>query len=323
MQGFSPTGLQQEVEPDANLVQPEHPPAEPLHPSPTQPRFTLNRRHFLLGSAIAATGLALYGNEISRHEIETTHRTFLLQNLHPVFNGFRIVQISDIHLDQYTEDFFLKDVIGRVNALAPDLVLITGDYCSRGPMPMSHGLKAAHHCAELLTALTCSQRFGILGNHDAAVGPREIRRYLESNGTPVLVNQYIPIQRSGQYFWLSGLDDCLSGTPNLDLALPSLKLLQQAPLVLMAHEPDYVRRIYTHARGSQVDLVFSGHTHGGQVRLPGGHPLLLPPGGMIYPEGHYFLGNLQLYVNRGLGTVGVPLRLNCPPEITVATLRPA
>jgi predicted MPP superfamily phosphohydrolase len=291
----------------------QHPALRPL----------LTRRRFLLASALSTFGVALYSNEIARHEIQTTHRTFRIRRLPPAFDGFRLVQISDIHLEDFTEEFFLRDVIRRVNALAPDLVLITGDFCSRGPLPERYSLPAARRCAELLPALTCPQRFGILGNHDAVVGPREIRGYLENEGTPMLVNQFVPIERGGQRFFLAGLDDCISGHPNLTLATPTARQTEDAPVLLMAHEPDYIRNIVAHERGAIVDYVLSGHTHGGQVCLPGGHPLLLPPGGQHYPEGHYLVGNLQLHVNRGIGTVGVPYRFNCPPEITVATLRPA
>jgi predicted MPP superfamily phosphohydrolase len=91
----------------------------------------------------------------------------------------------------------------------------------------------------------------------------------------------------------------------------------------MVHEPDYAVYIADHRRAPLIDLVLSGHTHGGQVRIPGLRPLALPPFGKLFPEGHFLIENFQLYVNRGIGTVGVPFRLNCPPEITLATLRPA
>jgi predicted MPP superfamily phosphohydrolase len=291
------------------------------HPQQSRRRFT--RRNLLLGAAVSAAGLALYSNEISRHEIDITHRTFRIRRLAPAFAGFRIVQISDIHLDEFTEDFFLNQIIRRVNALAPDLVLITGDFCSRGPLPVRFGLADAQRCAEMLRGIACPQRFAVLGNHDAVVGPVQIRGFLERNGTPVLVNQYLPIERAGERFWLAGLDDCLSGHPDLNLTIPTQREAEAGPILLMGHEPDYVQNVIASPRGALVDLVFSGHTHGGQVRLPGIKPLLLPPMGEHFPEGHYFLGNLQLYVNRGVGTVGVPFRLNCPPEITVATLQPA
>ena len=90
----------------------------------------------------------------------------------------------------------------------------------------------------------------------------------------------------------------------------------------MAHEPDFADHVAMHPKGRFVDLILAGHSHGGQIRIPGLPPLALPTYARIYPEGHYLVGNSQLYVNRGIGTVGLPLRLNCPPEITVATLQP-
>jgi predicted MPP superfamily phosphohydrolase len=91
----------------------------------------------------------------------------------------------------------------------------------------------------------------------------------------------------------------------------------------MAHEPDYADTVMAHPRGHLVDLMLSGHSHGGQIRLPFLGPLILPPLGEKYPEGHYRFNRMQLYVNRGIGTVGLPFRLNCPPEITVITLQSA
>ena len=290
--------------------------SSPLLASPR----TLSRRRFLLGSLASSAALALYSNDIARHQLQTTYPTFLISRLPPAFDGFRIVQISDLHLEQYTEDFFLTHVIDRVNALAADLVLVTGDFVSRGPLQVSLSFAAAARCAQLLAGLTCPQRFGILGNHDAAVSSRVIRDHLENHGLPLLVNQYVRIERAGQHIFLAGLDDVSGGHPNPTLAIPSTT---DAPLLLMCHEPDFVEPLALHQRAPLIDLVFSGHTHGGQVRIPGLRPLALPPLGKIFPEGHFHLGSMQLYVNRGIGTVGVPFRLNCPPEITVATLRPA
>lgn len=280
----------------------------------------MTRRAFLAASVVSTASLALYSNEIARHAVEVTQRTFFLHNLPPQFDGFRIVQISDIHLEEYAEDFFLREVIRQVNALGADMVLVTGDFVSRGPLPVSYSMAAASRCAALLSTLTCPERYGVLGNHDMVIGPRLIRDHMENNGLPLLVNQYVRVERGGAHIFLGGVDDISEGEPNLSLAVPEKP---DAPVILMAHEPDYMGRIFTHERGQFVDLVLSGHTHGGQVRIPGFRPLALPPLGKLYPEGHFFLGALQLYVNRGIGTVGVPFRLNCPPEITVATLRPA
>jgi len=289
-------------------------------PSPSRKPALLNRRNFITGAIASTAALALYSNEIGRHALEITDPTFYIRNLPPAFDGFRIVQFSDIHLEQYTEQFFLEDVIARVNAMEPDLLLITGDFVSRGPLALEMSYAAASLCGELLRKLTCPQRFGILGNHDATVGGRIIRDHMENNGLPMLVNEFVRIEREGQHIFLSGLDDYSNGQPNLAVSVPEKA---DAPVILMVHEPDYAINIADHRRGPLVDLVLSGHTHGGQIRVPGIRPLALPPFGKLFPEGHFHLGRLQLYVNRGIGTVGVPFRLNCPPEITVATLRPA
>ena len=280
----------------------------------------LTRRNFLITAATAAGGLALYSNDISRHELSITTPTFRIDNLPPAFHGFRFVQISDLHLEEYTEDFFLRRVIRRVNQLKPDMVLITGDFVSRGPMSISVSYSAAARCAELLAALNCPLRYGILGNHDAAVGSSVVRGHMEYNGLPMLVNENVRIERNGEHIFLCGLDDIAWGNPNLEDAIPASP---DAPVILMAHEPDYADTIAKHPRGSLIDLILSGHTHGGQIRIPGLRPLALPLLGKHYAEGHFQVGNSQLYVNRGIGTVGIPFRLNCPPEITLATLLPA
>jgi predicted MPP superfamily phosphohydrolase len=278
----------------------------------------VTRRNFLVASSFAAAGVAIYSNEVARHEWQIAERTFRLRNLPPQFEGFRIVQISDIHLEEYAEEYYLREVVEQVNALAGDLVLVTGDFVSRGPLTVNTSMSAAARCGAILSRITCVERYGVLGNHDAIVGSRIVRDHMENNGLPLLANEYVLVERGGAHVYLAGLDNVSEGHPNLMLAVPPSP---DAPVILMVHEPDYANNIVTHERGGLVDLIFSGHTHGGQVRVPGIRPLTLPPLGRIYMEGHFVLGQSQLYVNRGIGTVGVPFRLNCPPEITVATLR--
>jgi uncharacterized protein len=257
-------------------------------------RFT--RRNFLIGTGTTAAALAFYACEIARHEIDIVQRPIAIANLPSAFNGYRIVQLSDIHLDEYTEPFFLERIINKVNTLNPDLVLLTGDFVTHGSITFIAGKYAAHRCAEIIATLTAPLRYGIL------------------------VNRYLPIERNGDRLWLCGVDDPGQSTPNLDLALPTKP---DGPVILMAHEPDYADTVLAHPRGHLVDLMLSGHSHGGQIRLPFLGPLILPPLGEKYPEGHYHLNRMQLYVNRGIGTVGLPFRLNCPPEITVITLQQA
>ncbi len=284
------------------------------------PPQRLTRRHFLVGSGAAAAGMALYSGEIARHEIDIVRRTIYIDALPTAFHGFTIAQISDIHLVEYTEPWFLEHVVHHTNALNPDLVLLTGDFVTRGAFTFLDSNTSAHRCAEILTGLTAPLRYAILGNHDVTFGAPLVIEALTTRGTPVLVNQNLPLDLKGDRLWLAGIADAATSTPNLDLAIPATP---KAPVILMAHEPDYADTVVQHPLGPLVDLMLSGHSHGGQVRLPLLGALVLPPMGEKYVEGHFRLKRMQLYVNRGIGTVGVPFRLNCPPEITIFTLQSA
>lgn len=250
-------------------------------------------------------------------KVETTIR---IDKLPAAFDGFRIAQISDIHLDEFTEPLFLEHVVNRVNEISPDMVLLTGDYITRGSLTFISSNHAAYRCAEILSQLKAPQIYAILGNHDVAVNSALVVGALNAVKIPVLVNSYIAIDRGSSRIWLGGTDDANGGHPNLDLSIPERP---DAPVILMVHEPDYADTVLEHPRGKQVDFMLSGHSHGGQVRLPFYGPLILPPQGQKYVEGHFRLGQMQLYVNRGIGAVGLPFRFNCPPEITVHTLRQA
>jgi predicted MPP superfamily phosphohydrolase len=282
------------------------------------PRFT--RRHFLIGSGAVAAGMALYSSEIARHEIDLVPRTLAISRLPDAFRGFRIAQISDIHLDEFTEPFFLERVVRHVNALGVDMVLLTGDFVTHGSLTFIAGRSAAYRCAEILSTLTAPLRYACLGNHDVAVGSGLVVGSLAANGIPVLVDQHVPIERNGSRLWLCGVNDPDTTNPRLELAVPPQP---DGPVILMAHEPDYADTVLEHPRGHLVDVILAGHTHGGQIRLPFLGPIVLPPMGRKYPEGLFHLNNLQLYVNRGIGAVGIPFRLNCPPEITLITLQSA
>jgi len=288
-----------------------------VRPSRLADSRSLTRRSLLLGAAAAGLGVAIDANHHGRHAFEIVHRTFAIANLPDAFQNFRIVQISDIHLEEFTETWFLEEMVRQVNALHPELVLLTGDFVTRAPLPIASAWKAAGICAEILTGLTAPQRYAILGNHDVAVGATRVATPLVAHGTPVLANSYVPLERGADRIWLCGLDDVANGAPDLDLAVPADP---RAPVVFLCHEPDYVDRIVHHPRFPSIDLMLSGHSHGGQIRLPIIGPLILPPLGKRYPEGLYHFGHMQLYVNRGIGTVGLPLRLNCPAELTHITL---
>jgi predicted MPP superfamily phosphohydrolase len=231
--------------------------------------------------------------------------------------GFTIALLSDFHYDPYFSVHPLRSAIAMVNGLRPDLIALTGDFVS---MPWSgdpaDAASAAEPCAELLRQMRAPHGlWAVLGNHDVFTDPDRVSTSLHSAGIQVLSNQSVPIDRDGARFWLSGVDDVLGGTADLDATLHDLPADEAA--VLLAHEPDYADTV---ARYS-VDLQLSGHSHGGQVRVPFVRPLFLPELARKYVWGLYQIGGLALYTNPGLGTVNLPVRMNCPPEITLLTLR--
>jgi predicted MPP superfamily phosphohydrolase len=285
-------------------------------------RQLISRRNFFKAGMAGAAGLALYSGEIARHWLEVTQRDVFLSNLPAAFDGLRIAQISDIHMDEFTEPFFLRHVVDRINRLHPDVVFLTGDFVTDGIGHRHFAVASAWQCAAILKGLECRQLYAILGNHDIIIGAKKVTEALTASGITVLRNAYLPMERAGGRIWLAGLDDPLEGRPNPELAIPaSIRNQPDEPVVLLCHAPDYADRLLAHPAGQAVDLMLSGHTHGGQVCLPFLGALALPECGKKYVEGFFRLGGLQLYVNRGIGTVGLPFRLNCPPEITLLTLR--
>lgn len=282
----------------------------------------MSRRRLLKGGLLGAAGLALYSGEVARHWIEVSRIDIHLPSLPVAFDGLRIAQLSDIHMDEYTEPFFLRHAIEEINRLQPDLVLLTGDFVSNGPRWKKFAVGAAWQCANILRELTCRELYAILGNHDVIVSARWVSRALTANGITVLTNANRAIERGGSRIWLAGLDDPVEGHPDPEKAIPpSIRNVPNEPVVLMCHAPDYADYLLAHPAGQAVDLMVSGHTHGGQICLPLVGALDLPSLGQKYVQGWFRLGTMQLYVNRGIGTVGVPFRLNCPPEITLMTLR--
>jgi predicted MPP superfamily phosphohydrolase len=205
-----------------------------------------------------------------------------------------------------------------------DAVFITGDFVTYGILPAKLAIGSAWQCADLLNQLECPHRYAVVGNHDVLLSQAAVIAALSANGITVLDNAHLPIERDGARFWLAGVDDPVEGLPIPELAIPeSIRNVSHEPIVLLCHAPDYVDDLLAIPAGRALSLVLSGHTHGGQIRLPMIPPLNLPQLGRKYIEGFFRFGNLQLYVNRGLGTVGVPVRFNCPPEIALLTLRSA
>jgi predicted MPP superfamily phosphohydrolase len=276
----------------------------------------MTRRAFVQAGFLAAGGLALYAGEGERHWVEIHQVSIKIENLPEAFRGFRIAHLADFHYGEYSEPTYIRHVVRAANALKPDLFALTGDFISAYPLVRSISVDFAYHCSDLLSRLEAPHRYAVMGNHDALVGSHEVSMALQSRGIEVLSNRCIPVEKDGSRFWLAGVADALAGDADLKAAIPKWRVKHAEPLVLMAHEPDYADSV----KGSAVDLMLSGHTHGGQVRIPFLPPMNLPPMGEKYVEGLFTLGDLQLFVTRGIGTVGVPFRFRCPPEISLITL---
>ncbi len=278
-----------------------------------------NRRKFI-GLAAAAGVAAVAGDSfliepnyprVVRLEIE-------LRRWPAQLEGFTIVLLSDFHYDLHFSAHPLKAAVGMVNALRPDLIVLTGDFVTYPSFGGDEEKAAAHAepCAMLLQQMRATQGlWAVLGNHDCDTDANRVTNALLSQGIPVLGNRSVPIELKGARFWLSGVSDILSRTSDLDATLADVP--SDEATVLLAHEPDFA----DYAAHYPIDLQLSGHSHGGQVRIPFLPPLYLPDLARKYYMGLYKIGPLTLYTNPGLGTIGLPIRLNCPPEITLLTLR--
>jgi uncharacterized protein len=235
-------------------------------------------------------------------------------------DGFTIALLSDFHYDPVFSVHPIRAAVSTVNELHPDMIVLTGDFVSE-PMLRRNREEAAlmaEPCARLLRQMHAPQGlWAVLGNHDQLTDPTLVSNILRATGISVLVNQSVAIELNQSRFWLSGVDDVLFGAP--DLVSTLARVPSNEPTILLAHEPDYAR----HVSRYPIDLQLSGHSHGGQVRLPFLPPLYEPPMARRYIAGLYRVGALILYTNRGLGTVVAPIRFDCPPEITLFTLRHA
>ena len=279
------------------------------------------RRQFLRaalgvgGAAVLGTGI--YSTLYEPFELKVERISLAFPRLPREFDGLKIAQLSDLHYKPFTEEGQIRAAVQQCNRLNPDLVVITGDFIT-APLWGSSAPQVRHAevCARILSGLRAPWGvFAALGNHDLAVDAYGISEILRAQHLRVVRNSAQPVERNGARIWLAGLDDCLYGKPDLHRTLAHVPSNEFT--ALLVHEPD----VADQARSYPVDLQISGHSHGGQVRLPWLGAPYLPPLARKYPWGLYRVGRLVLYSNRGIGTIGLPVRLNAPPEVTLFTLR--
>jgi uncharacterized protein len=228
-------------------------------------------------------------------------------NLPPALDGLRIGQISDMHLGMRYSFENSRWAVRQMAEQRPDLLVFTGDFVSY-----------EHAIASLPDALIDLPHaplgsFAVPGNHDYWEGVPEIQHILATLGIELMINTNRLVSVRGEGLLVAGVDDMWDGVPDLAATLAGAP--QGAFRLLLAHCPDYADEVARH----DIQVQLSGHTHGGHMRLPGLGSFCLPRCGWRYPVGHAQVGKTRLYVSRGLG--GLPLRLGCPPEATIITLR--
>jgi len=245
--------------------------------------------------------------------VETVH--LRLKRLHQIFSGFRIAQISDIHMGGWMNSDRLQLVADLIVAQRPDILAITGDFL-KGRSFTETAKQGLSDLTKILSPLAASiPTFAVLGNHDYWTNPEAIRGMLRDCGITDLTNTAFAVTRNEERLYLGGVDDIRHGHVCLDDVITQLE--ENSAAILLVHEPDFAD---TSAATGKFDLQISGHTHGGQIVLPFYGPPVLPPSGRKYPSGLYKVGNMYQYTNRGVGTDTVSTRINCPPEVTLFVL---
>jgi hypothetical protein len=253
--------------------------------------------------------LATYGVWLRRVAVRVRRVDVLVPSLPAALDGYRIVQLSDLHVGTFAPARRARRWVARANALRPDLVALTGDLISSG----SHLLEAT---AETLGDLRATDGVAFSpGNHDYFCDHDRFFALLRAQGVWVLRNEGRLVRRGDAALWVAGADDYWKRLADVERSMRGRP--PGVPAVLLAHDP----RLWAPARQRQVTLTLSGHTHGGQVAIPFFAAANLARSAFRHTTGAHTAGDLHLVVSNGLGTTGPPARLGAPPEIVLVTLR--
>ena len=284
-----------------------------------RPRFSRRNVLLRLGLGTAATlggGAAAYGTLWEPHHPVVEHVNVPIADLPTPFDGLKIVQLSDLHVQPAFPASDLAPAIRLAQAENPDLILITGDYINDD---VDDGPKYMRECVDALAGLHAPLGvFVSFGNHDFPPPPGDPSRapWIAAGMHPLL-DEVATIRKCGASISVIGLRSFVKRP------VDPAEILRQAPAdgvrIVLWHEPDRAQECAT--EGASLQL--SGHTHGGQVVIPLIGPPILPSGGRLYPSGLYHVGGMPLYVSRGVGLLSPRIRLNCPPEVTLLTLHRA
>lgn len=289
-----------------------------------EPRTTddaaLSRRRFLARAtyayAAAGTALSTYGIWSAYRLPEVTHRTLLFPDLPLGLDGLKLLHLSDLHAGIHLEEDKMREIVAQANALRPDVIVQTGDMIDISPAYIPPYVRAFRDLRAPLGVVT------VLGNHDRYTGEEKVIRGCRDAGQVFVQNGCHVIERSGATLALLGIDDPHNWArddpqpADVAAALRAAPPVSEAFRVLLAHRPG----AWDTAAPRGIPLTLAGHIHGGQFYLPG---IGWSPGRLItkYVTGHFQRGDSQLYVSRGIGVVGVPIRVFAPPEIELFELR--
>ncbi len=273
----------------------------------------MTRRHFLKLSAAGSAALFSGSELFYAARFEPFHPKIFrihisLRNLPLSFEGVKLVQLSDIHHGPYIPLSYVEDCVKKVNALNPDIIVLTGDFVSRSKTYIAP-------CVEILKTLNAKRGvFAVPGNHDYWVDISRTKEAFNRAGIPLFFNRHTVLWKNGEKAALGGLDDLWVGKPDFHETFKGVDA--HTVKILMMHNPDLFENL-----PFPLDFIMAGHTHGGQVSLPFFGPPIVPSiYGKKYAAGLFHNSMGMMYVNRGLGMITPPVRFRVPPEITLFTL---
>lgn len=220
--------------------------------------------------------------------------------------GIKIVLAGDFHVKPYQKKR-LEYIVEKINSQNPDIVLLVGDYVNMHREFMSYPISKT--AKELSNIYAKAGIYTVLGNHDYYKEGQKIKKALTDNGIKVLENQSKKVEIEGKSIYIAGIEDLVTGYPNLQKALRFCR----KPTILLSHQPDIFPKV-----PNKVNLTLAGHTHGGQVVIPFVGPVIVPSKfGTKYASGYFNENGKKMIVTKGLGTSVLPIRFNCLPEIVV------
>ena len=271
----------------------------------------MNRRKFLKRGLLLGGGLLVssYPFLIERYLIQINTYKIPIKNLPLEFNGFRILQLTDLHYGFLVPESLIDHVIEKANSLEKDIIVCTGDYIHE-----KHSTRQIDIVWLLLSKLKAKDGvFSVLGNHDHWGDFDRSYYWLKRSGQD-LHHKLISIERSGKRIWLGGTGDLWEDMQFIDNVFQDVN--KNECKILLAHNPDTADTYFE----TKIDLMISGHTHGGQVSIPFIGAPVLPVKNKKYSSGFINTEKTNIFISRGIGWAIMPIRLNCYPEISILQL---